>query len=73
MGNMVADAKGKYQGRVFFLGRGDVGEKLEKRKPWIVPTEKEHNDMAMDLAKQLEIDINKLPKEIFRQEINLAI
>jgi hypothetical protein len=55
--------------KLFFVGRGNVGAALEKRKPWIRPTNDEFEGARTDLSKVINKITGDLPKDLIRFDL----
>jgi hypothetical protein len=51
-------------GQLYFTDRQDVAAALENRNHWIMPTEKETENVLEQVSKALDIELEKLPKDL---------
>jgi hypothetical protein len=62
--NFQARAIDKNTGKIFFSGRGEIGGRLEDRKPWIRPTNEEFGKAQTDLSHVVNEYVKDLPKDL---------
>jgi hypothetical protein len=51
-------------GQLYFVDRQEIAAALENRNHWIMPTEKETENVLEQVSKALDIELEKLPKDL---------